>query len=47
MLIVGTQAHFQHAGTFMKMNNDTFLQIAKIFQPINGGSVLELHKISV
>ena len=31
MLIVGTQAHFQLAGTFVKMNNDTFLQIAKIF----------------
>ena len=29
----------------MKMNNDT--QIAKIYQPVNGGSVLELHKMSV
>ena len=34
-------------GMFMKMNVDSILQIAKIYQPATGASVLELHKLSV
>ena len=34
-------------GLFMKMNVDTLLQIAKIYQPAPCASVLELQKLSV